>query len=119
MTPWTVAHQAPLSMGFPRQEYWSVLPFPSPGDLSGPGIEPTVSCLAGGFFTHEPPGEPKTDIEAIKKENRWRRKWQPTPVFLLGKVHGQRSLEGCSLQDYITEHVCMRVEGNRLVAIKW
>ena len=39
-TPWTVAHQAPLSMGFSRQEYWSGLPFPSPGDLPDPGIEP-------------------------------------------------------------------------------
>ena len=39
-TPWTVAHQAPLSMGFPRQEYWSGLPFPFPGDLPNPGIEP-------------------------------------------------------------------------------
>ena len=49
VTPWTVACQAPLSMGFPRQEYWSGLPCPSPGDLSNPGIEPT-SALAGGFF---------------------------------------------------------------------
>ena len=40
-TPWTVAYQAPLSMGFSRQEYWSGLPFPSPGDLPDPGIEPT------------------------------------------------------------------------------
>ena len=56
-TPWTVAHQAPLSMGFPRQEYWSRLPFPSPGDLSNPGIEPASPALAGGFFTTEPPGE--------------------------------------------------------------
>ena len=39
VTPWTAAHQAPLSMGFPRQEYWSVLPFPSPGDLPDPGIK--------------------------------------------------------------------------------
>ena len=39
MTPWVVAHQAPLTMGFPRQEHWSVLPFPSPGDLPHPGIE--------------------------------------------------------------------------------
>ena len=44
-TPWTVAHQAPLSMGFPRQEYWSELPFPSPGDLPNIGVEPKVdSC---------------------------------------------------------------------------
>ena len=49
--PWTVAHQAPLSMGFPRQEYWSGMPFPSPGDLLNPGIKPTSPALAGGFFT--------------------------------------------------------------------
>ena len=53
-SPWTVALQAPLSMGFPRQKYWSGLPFPSPGNFSDPGIEPSslVSpALAGGFFT--------------------------------------------------------------------
>ena len=52
--PWTVAHQAPLSMGFPRQEYWSGLPLPPPRDLTDPGVEPAslVSpALAGGFFT--------------------------------------------------------------------
>ena len=56
-TPWTVAHQAPLSMKFSRQEYWSGLPFPPPGGLPDPGIEPAspVSpALAGGFFTTEP-----------------------------------------------------------------
>jgi len=52
--------QAPLSTGFPRQEYWSGLPFPSPGDLSDPEIEPTSPVLAGGFFTTEPPGKPHT-----------------------------------------------------------
>ena len=57
-TPWTVAHQVPLSMGFRRQEYWSKLPFPSPGDLPGPGIEPLSPALTGGFFTTEPPGKP-------------------------------------------------------------
>ena len=53
-TPWTVAHQAPLSMGFSKQEYWSGLPCPSPGDLPALGIEPAVlmsPALAGGFFT--------------------------------------------------------------------
>ena len=44
-TPWTVARQAPLSMGFSRQEYWSGLPFPSPGDLPDPGIEPGFPAL--------------------------------------------------------------------------
>ena len=57
-TPWTVARQAPLSMGFPRQEYWSGLPFPSPGDLPDPEIEPVFLALAGGFLTVEPLGKP-------------------------------------------------------------
>ena len=54
-TTWTVAHQAPVFIGFPRQEYCSGLPFPSPGDLPDPGIEPGSPALAGGFFTTEPP----------------------------------------------------------------
>ena len=59
-TPWTVAHQASLPMRLPRQEYWSGLPFPSPGDLSDPGIKPmTLGSPAwpGGFFTTAPPGK--------------------------------------------------------------
>ena len=56
--PWTVAHQAPLSLGLPRQEYWSGLPFPSPGDLPNSGIEPTSPALAGRSFTAEPAGKP-------------------------------------------------------------
>ena len=55
---WTVDHQAPLSMGFPRQEYWSELPFLSPGDLLHPGTEPESPALAGRFFASEPPGKP-------------------------------------------------------------
>ena len=58
MTPWTVARQASLSMGFSRQEYWSGLPFPSPGDLPDPGTEPTPPALAGGLLAAEPPGRP-------------------------------------------------------------
>ena len=58
VTPGTVVHQAPLSMGFPRQEYWSGLPFPSSGDLPDPRIEPISPALAGGFFNTEPPGKP-------------------------------------------------------------
>ena len=53
----TVARQAPLSKGFPRQEYRSGLPFPSPGDLPDPGTEPMSPTVAGGFFTTEPPGK--------------------------------------------------------------
>ena len=57
-TPWAVAHQAPLSVGFLRQEYWSFLPFPPPGDLSDPEIERASPALAGRFFTSEPSGKP-------------------------------------------------------------
>ena len=59
VTPWTVAHQVPLPMEFSKQEYWSGLPCPLPGDLPNSGIEPTSlasPALAGGFFTTEPPG---------------------------------------------------------------
>ena len=55
-TPWTVAWQSPLSMGSPRQEYQSGLPFPSPGHLPKPGTESESSALAAGFFTNEPAG---------------------------------------------------------------
>ena len=60
MTPWTITCKAPLSMGFPKQEYWSGLPLPTPGDLPDPGIEPTSpasTALAGRFFTTAPPGK--------------------------------------------------------------
>ena len=57
VTPWTVARQVPLSMGFFRQESWSWLPFPSPGDLSDPKIEAVSPALPCRFFTTEPPGK--------------------------------------------------------------
>ena len=59
VTTWTVTCQAPLSMGFSRQEYWSGLPCPPPGDRPNPEVKPTSPALAGGFFTTEPPGKPK------------------------------------------------------------
>ena len=68
MTPWTVACQASLSMGFPKQEYWSGLPLPSPRDLLDPGIEPTSPASAGGFFTTETLGKLQEMIELFKKE---------------------------------------------------
>ena len=54
--PWTVAYQGPPSMGFSRQEYWSGLPFPSPGDLPNPGIEPRSPALQADALPSEPPG---------------------------------------------------------------
>ena len=58
--PWTVAHQAPLSMEFSRQEYWSGLPFSSPGDLSDPGIEPSSPVLQADSLPEELPGIQRT-----------------------------------------------------------
>ena len=59
MTPWTVAHQTPLSMGFSRQEHWSGLPFPSTGDLPDPGIKPRSPALQADSLLSEPPGKPQ------------------------------------------------------------
>ena len=73
---WTVAHQVPLSMRFPRQEYWNGLPFPSPVDLPDPWIEPvsplSLFCIAGEFFTAEPPGKPLSfiDFSTTQTESR-------------------------------------------------
>ena len=67
MTLWTVAYQAPLSMGFSRQEYWSGLPFPSPGDLPDPGIEPGFPTLEAYALTSKPPGKPHTQTSGPQK----------------------------------------------------
>ena len=56
VTPWTIAHQAPPSIEFSRQEHWSGLPFPSPGDLPNPGIEPGSPTLQADALQSEPPG---------------------------------------------------------------
>ena len=75
MTPWTVAHQAPQSMGFSRQEYWSGLPFPSPGDLPNPGIKPRSPALQVNALTSEPPGKPLHiclfSVPLHQTENSW------------------------------------------------
>ena len=66
-TPWTVAHQTILSVRFPRQEYWSGLPFPSPGDLPNPGTEPRSPALPADSLPSEPPGKPKAIPYAEQK----------------------------------------------------
>ena len=72
VTTWTVAHQAPPSMGFSRQEYWSEVPFPSPGDLPDPGIEPRSSALQADVLTSEPPGKqqksPKPELFFLERD---------------------------------------------------
>ena len=69
-TPCTVALQAPLSMEFPRQEYWSGLPSLSLGDLPNPRSEPTSLTLAGGFLTTEPPRKPSNEGMSCQKYKR-------------------------------------------------
>ena len=64
-TPWTVVHQAPPSMGFSRQGYWSGLPFPSPGDLPNPGIEPRSPALQADPLPSEPSGEIMESEEGV------------------------------------------------------
>ena len=71
LTPWTVAHQVPLSMEFSRQEYWSGLPFPSPGDLPDPGIKPGSPALQAGSLLSEPPGKlPECHWEEVQLVSR-------------------------------------------------
>ena len=122
VTPCTVAHQLRLSMGFPRQEYWSGLPFSSPGDLSNPVIKPASPALSGTFFTIEPWGKPLLSIylpnlgfpggnsgkEPACQCRRHKRHridpWvgripgegngNPTPASLPGEFHRQSSLVG-------------------------
>ena len=158
MTLWPVAHQASLSTGFPRQEYWSGLPFLFPGNVPDPGIKPASPALQVDYLPLGPLGSPQITNRNIRnsqwgrfcpllghlmacenifvvinydvgfwhlagrgqglprwcrgKESAcqcrrrgfdpwlrkipWRRKWQPTPVFLPGKSRGQRSLAGDS-----------------------
>ena len=71
LTLWTVACQAPLSLGLSKQEHWSGFSFPSPGDPPNPGIEPVSSALAGRFFTTQPPGKPPRLFLIILFLNFW------------------------------------------------
>ena len=64
-TPWTVAYQAPPFMGFSRQEYWSGLPFPSPGDLPNPGIKPRSPAFQADSLPAEPQGKPLKGISQV------------------------------------------------------
>ena len=90
-TPWTVAHQAPLSLEFSRQEYWSGLPCPPPGDLSNPGIEPRSPALQADSLPSEPPRKHEIDLNLrglsynrnhFEKFKSWRSFHLPHPPFL-------------------------------------
>ena len=95
--PWTVALQVPLSMGFLRQEYCSGLPFPSPGNLSYPGIEPTSPALPGGFFITETPGKPTMEYHSVIKKNEIMliaTTWMDLEIVILTEV-SQTEKEKC------------------------
>ena len=85
MTPWTVAHQAPLSMGFSRPEYWSGLPLLSPGDLVNPGIKPRSPTLQADSLPPEPPNLPVEQRGSAQIIQHWDR-----------KAHFQNVQYGCS-----------------------
>ena len=92
-TPCTVAYQAPLTMGFSRQEYSSGLPFPSPGDLPSPGIEPGSPALQADALTSEPPGKQvsgcmKSETEVAQSGPTLATPWTEEP----GKLQSMGSL---------------------------
>ena len=123
--PWTATRQAPLSMEFSRQEYWSGQPFLFQG-IFLTQWSTQLFCITGRFFNIWPPlilpGLPwwlsmvkclsimrQTQFNPWVRKIPWRRKWQPTPVFLPGEVHGQRSLEDYSPQGRKESHTTDRL----------
>ena len=117
--PWTAASQAIPSRGFSRQEYWSGLPFLSPGNLPDSEIEPGSSALQADALPSKPPGRTRSQfskqssqaslvaqmvnnlpatrrpgLDPWVRKIPWRREWQPNPVFWHGQFHGQSSLAG-------------------------
>ena len=107
--PWTVAYQAPLYMGFSRQEYWNGLPFPSPGDLPNPGIKPRSPTLQGDSLPAEPQEKPKnTGVGSLSllqgifltQELNWRSpvlQADCLPTELSGKLHFFTFFQGASI----------------------
>ena len=116
VTPWTVACQAPLSMGFSRQEYWSGLPCPPPGDLPYPGIEPMSPALAGRFFT------------ASTTWKAWNRRDRTIIPSVWRKLHFKEALicdpcarsgKGCYHNPHDREKAKTAQGGSRLCAVAW
>ena len=99
--------QAPLSMGFSRQEYWSGLPCPPLGDLSNPGIEP-VFCIEGGFFTAEPPGEPSQFVPKSPLRVCFQKTWPKDKVCYQKK--GWERLLVSQKQHRFTKHTSSTTE---------
>ena len=96
VTPWTVAYEAPPSMGFSKQEYWSGLPFTSPGDLPDPRIKPGSPALQADALSSKPPGKP----QPLFKQTSWQ--IMSSLIFFL--FHNWESLTICLPRIEITEH---------------
>ena len=116
VTPWTIACWAPLCMEFSRQEYWSGLPFPTPGDLPNPETEPVSPASAGQFFTTEPPGKPCYKANCmVKKEKK-------KPGYGEGKGWGDkkphRQVQGDGLKEVQEESVAGKGPSNVLWGFK-
>ena len=105
-TPWTVAHQASTSMGFSRQEYWSGVPLPSPGDLPDPGIEPGSPALWADASPSEPPGKSTVRVREVNKLGKRLRAWVSMCVCVwwditwkwLGRWHLSPELQGWAMK---------------------
>ena len=94
-TPWTVAYQVPPSMGFSRQEYWSGLPFPSPGDLPNPGTEPRSPALKADALPSEPPGKRAKEMPGLLGAPQGR---EVTAAGAASPVQGTRTYGGQQLK---------------------
>ena len=121
-TPWTVAYQAPLSLGFSRQEYWSGLPFPSPGDLPNSGIKPESPVLQADALPSEPPGKSQGKrpwFNSWVRKIPWRRDRLPTPVFsgFPGGSDGKES--SCNVVDLGWEDLLEKGKATHSSILAW
>ena len=102
---WTIAHQVPLSNGFPRQEYWSGWPLPSPGDLPDTGIKPVSPALVGRFFTTEPPGKPPmivfSSVQSLSRVRLFVTPWIAARQAALSITNSGSSLRLMSIESVI------------------
>ena len=103
---WTVAYQPPPSMGFSRQEYWSGLPFPSPGDLPDPGIEPGSPAFQADALTSEPPGKSRMKQQNGTMKQHWRRLLR---VPWTASISNQSSLKEIS-PEYSLEELLLKLK---------
>ena len=98
VAPWIVAHQAPLPMEFSRQEYWTGLPFPSPGDLLDPGIKPASPALQADSLSSEPPEKPIHEVASIKGSVVKNESWS-CPFYSCGGGTFSQYLESSTYDD--------------------